>query len=144
LARHFNPFLVNDVVGFIGPEYLADGRQMIRAGLEDHFMGKLLGVPMGIDACYTNHMDADQNDLENLAILLTAGGVNYFMGVPMGDDVMLSYQTTSFHDIAALRQLLRLKPAPEFETWMVDVGLMRDGRLTDKAGDPLFIKSLIV
>ncbi len=143
-ARHFNPFLVNDVVGFIGPEYLADGRQMIRAGLEDHFMGKLLGVPMGIDACYTNHMDADQNDLENLAILLTAGGVNYFMGVPMGDDVMLSYQTTSFHDIAALRQLLRLKPAPEFETWMVDVGLMRDGRLTDKAGDPLFIKSLIV
>jgi len=144
LARHFNPFLVNDVVGFIGPEYLADGRQMIRAGLEDHFMGKLLGVPMGIDACYTNHMDADQNDLENLAILLTAGGVNYFMGVPMGDDVMLSYQTTSFHDIAALRQLLQLKPAPEFETWMVDVGLMRDGRLTDKAGDPLFIKSLIV
>lgn len=144
MARHFNPFLVNDVVGFIGPEYLADGRQMIRAGLEDHFMGKLLGVPMGIDACYTNHMDADQNDLENLAILLTAGGVNYFMGVPMGDDVMLSYQTTSYHDIAALRELFRLRPAPEFEAWMVDLGLMNDGRLTDKAGDPLFIKSLLV
>jgi ethanolamine ammonia-lyase large subunit len=143
MARHFNPFLVNDVVGFIGPEYLADGRQMIRAGLEDHFMGKLLGVPMGIDACYTNHMDADQNDLENLAILLTAGGVNYFMGVPMGDDVMLSYQTTSFHDIAALRELLQLRPAPEFESWMCDVGLMLDGRLTEKGGDPLFIKSLL-
>ncbi|HEY9787634.1 MAG TPA: ethanolamine ammonia-lyase subunit EutB [Candidatus Obscuribacterales bacterium] len=95
LARQFNPFLVNDVVGFIGPEYLKDGRQMIRAGLEDHFLGKLLGVPMGIDACYTNHMNADQNDLENLSMLLILAGVNYFMGVPMGDDVMLSYQTTS-------------------------------------------------
>jgi ethanolamine ammonia-lyase large subunit len=142
MARHFNPFLVNDVVGFIGPEYLADGRQMIRAGLEDHFMGKLLGVPMGIDACYTNHMNADQNDLENLATLLTAGGVNYFMGVPMGDDVMLSYQTTSFHDIASLRELFRLRPAPEFEAWMEDVGLMSEGRLTDKAGDATLIKSL--
>jgi len=143
LARNLNPFLVNDVVGFIGPEYLADGRQMIRAGLEDHFMGKLLGVPMGIDACYTNHMNADQNDLENLAVLLTAGGVNYFMGVPMGDDVMLSYQTTSFHDIAALRELLRLRPAAEFELWMEDVGLMHNGRLTERAGDALFIKSLV-
>lgn len=143
MARHFNPFLVNDVVGFIGPEYLADGRQMIRAGLEDHFMGKLLGVPMGIDACYTNHMNADQNDLENLAILLTAGGVNYFMGVPMGDDVMLSYQTTSYHDIASLRELLNLRPAPEFELWMEDVGLMCDGRLTDRAGDATFIRSIV-
>ncbi len=143
MARHFNPFLVNDVVGFIGPEYLADGRQMIRAGLEDHFMGKLLGVPMGIDACYTNHMNADQNDLENLAMLLTAGGVNYFMGVPMGDDVMLSYQTTSYHDIAALRELCNLRPAPEFELWMEDVGLMRDGRLTERAGDALLIKSMV-
>ncbi|MDZ4832498.1 MAG: ethanolamine ammonia-lyase subunit EutB [Candidatus Melainabacteria bacterium] len=142
MARHFNPFLVNDVVGFIGPEYLADGRQMIRAGLEDHFMGKLLGVPMGIDACYTNHMNADQNDLENLAILLTAGGVNYFMGVPMGDDVMLSYQTTSYHDIASLRELLNLRPAPEFELWLEDVGLMRNGRLTERAGDALLIKSM--
>lgn len=143
MARHFNPFLVNDVVGFIGPEYLADGRQMIRAGLEDHFMGKLLGLPMGIDACYTNHMNADQNDLENLAMLLTAGGVNYFMGVPMGDDVMLSYQTTSFHDIAALREVLGKRPAPEFEVWMEDVGLMSNGRLTDKAGDAVFIKKLM-
>jgi len=142
MARHFNPFLVNDVVGFIGPEYLADGRQMIRAGLEDHFMGKLLGVPMGIDACYTNHMDADQNDLENLAVLLTASGVNYFMGVPMGDDVMLSYQTTSFHDIASLRELLRLRPAPEFEVWLEDVGIMKNGRLTEQAGDATLIKSL--
>lgn len=142
LARHFSPFLVNDVVGFIGPEYLADGRQMIRAGLEDHFMGKLLGVPMGIDACYTNHMNADQNDLENLAVLLTAGGVNYFMGVPMGDDVMLSYQTTSFHDIASLRELFHLKPAPEFNLWMEDVGIMQDGCLTERAGDALLIKSI--
>ena len=118
LARHFKPFLVNDVVGFIGPEYLADGRQMIRAGLEDHFMGKLLGVPMGIDACYTNHMEADQNDLENLTVLLVAAGVNYFMGVPMGDDVMLSYQTSSFHDIATLREVMNLRPAPEFEKWL--------------------------
>lgn len=135
LARQFNPFLVNDVVGFIGPEYLADGRQMIRAGLEDHFMGKLSGVPMGIDACYTNHMDADQNDLENLSILLVAAGVNYFMGVPMGDDVMLSYQTTSFHDIASLRELMGCRPAPEFEQWLESRGLMKEGRLTPSAGD---------
>jgi ethanolamine ammonia-lyase large subunit len=143
LARHLNPFLVNDVVGFIGPEYLADGRQMIRAGLEDHFMGKLLGVPMGIDACYTNHMDADQNDLENLAVLLTAAGVNYFMGVPMGDDVMLSYQTTSFHDIASLRELMSQRPAPEFEQWLEAVGLWKDGRLTGRAGDAAFIKDMV-
>lgn len=136
LARQFKPFLVNDVVGFIGPEYLKNGRQMIRAGLEDHFMGKLLGVPMGIDACYTNHMDADQNDLENLAMLLILAGVNYFMGVPMGDDVMLSYQTTSFHDVASLRELMHLRPAPEFETWLNDRGLMKNGRLTGLAGDP--------
>lgn len=135
LARQFNPFLVNDVVGFIGPEYLADGRQMIRAGLEDHFMGKLLGVPMGIDACYTNHMDADQNDLENLTVLLVAAGVNYFMGVPMGDDVMLSYQTTSFHDIASLRELMGCRPAPEFEQWLESKEIMHNGKLTAAAGD---------
>lgn len=135
LARTFDPFLVNDVCGFIGPEYLADGRQMIRAGLEDHFMGKLLGVPMGIDACYTNHMQADQNDLENLAVLLVAAGVNYFMGVPMGDDVMLGYQTTSFHDVAALRELMNCAPAPEFEKWLETQGLMKNRRLTEKAGD---------
>jgi ethanolamine ammonia-lyase large subunit len=142
LARCFDPFLVNDVCGFIGPEYLADGRQMIRAGLEDHFMGKLLGLPMGIDACYTNHMDADQNDLENLAMLLVAGGVNYFMGVPMGDDVMLSYQTTSYHDIASLRELMNCRPAPEFAAWLEENGLMRQGKLTAKAGDPTFIAEL--
>jgi ethanolamine ammonia-lyase large subunit len=143
LARCFKPFLVNDVVGFIGPEYLADGRQMIRAGLEDHFMAKLLGLPMGIDACYTNHMAADQNDLENLTILLTAAGVNYFMGVPMGDDVMLSYQSTSFHDTAALRQIFGLRPAPEFETWLEEKGIMRDGRLTDRAGDPGILMGML-
>ena len=141
-ARLFNPFLVNDVCGFIGPEYLADGRQMIRAGLEDHFMGKLLGVPMGIDACYTNHMDADQNDLENLAMLLTAAGVNYFMGVPMGDDVMLSYQSTSFHDVATLRQLMNCRPAPEFEKWLEKHDLMQNGILTRRAGDATVIKQL--
>jgi ethanolamine ammonia-lyase large subunit len=139
LARCFNPFLVNDVVGFIGPEYLADGRQMIRAGLEDHFMAKLLGLPMGVDACYTNHMNADQNDLENLTILLTAAGVNYFMGVPMGDDVMLSYQSTSFHDIAALREIHNLLPAPEFEAWLESVDLLKDGKLTKNAGDPSYL-----
>lgn len=143
LARYFKPFLVNDVVGFIGPEYLADGRQMMRAGLEDHFMGKLLGVPMGVDACYTNHMDADQNDLENLTVLLTAAGVNYFMGVPMGDDVMLSYQTTSFHDVACLRELLNCRPAPEFETWLEAQELMHNGKLTTRAGDASYISQLL-
>lgn len=142
LAGCFDPFLVNDVVGFIGPEYLADGRQMIRAGLEDHFMGKLLGVPMGIDACYTNHMAADQNDLENLAMLLVFAGVNYFMGVPLGDDVMLSYQTTSFHDVASLRELSGCRPAPEFERWLEGNGIMCDGKLTKQAGDASYIARL--
>ncbi len=136
LARRYDPFLVNTVVGFIGPEYLADGRQIIRAGLEDHFMGKLLGVPIGADACYTNHAEADQNDCDTLATLLTTAGCNYFMGVPAGDDVMLSYQCTSYHDGATLRQLLGLRPAPEFEAWLVEHGLMLDGRLTSRAGDP--------
>jgi ethanolamine ammonia-lyase large subunit len=108
---------------------------VIRAGLEDHFMGKLLGVPMGVDVCYTNHMAADQNDLENLAVLLAAAGCNYFMAVPMGDDCMLSYQTSSFHDAAALRELLGRRPAPEFEVWLESRGLMADGRLTAHAGD---------
>lgn len=143
-CRLFNPFLVNDVVGFIGPEYLATGKQMIRAGLEDHFMAKLLGLPMGVDACYTNHMQCDQNDLETLTILLTSAGVNYFMGVPMGDDVMLSYQSTSFHDIAALREIFNLRPAPEFESWLEAMGLMKAGRLTDNAGDPSFLASVKV
>ena len=135
VARRYRPLLVNSVVGFIGPEYLWDGRQVIRAGLEDHFMGKLLGVPMGVDVCYTNHMAADQNDLENLAVLLAAAGCNYVMAVPMGDDCMLSYQTSSFHDAAALRELLDRRPAPEFEAWLEARGLMADGRLTDRAGD---------
>ncbi|HXJ37101.1 MAG TPA: ethanolamine ammonia-lyase subunit EutB [Candidatus Eisenbacteria bacterium] len=135
VARRYRPLLVNSVVGFIGPEYLWDARQVIRAGLEDHFMGKLLGVPMGVDVCYTNHMAADQNDLENLAVLLVAAGCNYLMAVPMGDDCMLSYQTSSFHDAAALRELLGRRPAPEFEAWLETRGLMEHGRLTARAGD---------
>ncbi|MCS7232504.1 MAG: ethanolamine ammonia-lyase subunit EutB [Synergistetes bacterium] len=141
LAKRYNPLLVNTVVGFIGPEYLYDSKQVIRAGLEDHFMGKLTGIPMGCDACYTNHMKADQNDVENLAVLLTAAGCNYFMGVPMGDDIMLNYQCTSYHDVVALREILNLRPAPEFEKWMEEMGLMEEGKLTLKAGDPsIFLK----
>ncbi|MFP4394247.1 MAG: ethanolamine ammonia-lyase subunit EutB [Anaerolineales bacterium] len=138
MAKRYNPFQVNTVVGFIGPEYLYDTVQITRAGLEDHFMGKLTGISMGCDACYTNHARATQNDIENLAVLLTAAGCNYFMGVPMGDDVMLSYQCTSYHDTAALRQLLGLRPLPEFEAWMEKIGLMEDGVLTEKAGDASF------
>ena len=114
VARAFAPFLVNSVVGFIGPEYLFDERQITRAGLEDHFMGKLLGLPMGVDVCYTNHAQADQNSADNLLLLLAAAGCNYFMGVPCADDVMLSYQSTSFHDALAVRRLFGLRPAPEF------------------------------
>jgi ethanolamine ammonia-lyase large subunit len=138
LARRYQPFQVNTVVGFIGPEYLYDAQQIQRAGLEDHFMGKLTGLPMGVDACYTNHARADQNAIENLAVMLTAAGCNYFMGVPMGDDAMLSYQCTSYHDTATLRQLFGLRPAPEFEVWLTDLGLMQHGVLTAKAGDPTF------
>jgi ethanolamine ammonia-lyase large subunit len=118
VARVFEPFLVNSVVGFIGPEYLYDERQIIRAGLEDHFMGKLLGLPMGCDVCYTNHAAADQNSADNLLMLLTAAGCNYFMGVPCADDVMLNYQSTSFHDALAARRLFNLHPAPEFLAWL--------------------------
>jgi ethanolamine ammonia-lyase large subunit len=118
VARAFDPFLVNSVVGFIGPEYLADERQIIRAGLEDHFMGKLLGLPMGVDVCYTNHAAADQNSADNLLLLLAAAGCNYFMGVPCADDVMLNYQSTSFHDALAVRRLFGLRPAPEFAAWL--------------------------
>ena len=135
LARHFSPFMVNTVVGFIGPEYLYDGKQVTRAGLEDHFMGKLHGLPMGCDVCYTNHMEADQNDVESMAVLLATAGVNFFMGFPMGDDVMLNYQATSFHDNATLRELLGLRPTPEFEAWMERMGLMQSGRLSSLAGD---------
>ncbi len=135
LARRYQPFLVNSVVGFIGPEYLRDAKQITRAGLEDHFMGKLTGISMGCDACYTNHAIADQNDQENLEMLLATAGVNYLMGIPMGDDVMLNYMTTSFHNNASLREIFGLKPAPEFEAWLERMGLWRNGRLTDRAGD---------
>ena len=135
VARRYSPLLVNTVVGFIGPEYLYDAKQITRAGLEDHLMGKLLGVPLGADACYTNHARADQNDCENLAMLLAAAGCNYFMAVPMGDDVMLSYQSTSYQDAAALRAVLKLRPAPEFEEWCERRGILRDGRLAARAGD---------
>jgi ethanolamine ammonia-lyase large subunit len=135
LARRYRPFLVNSVVGFIGPEYLRDAKEITRAGLEDHFMGKLSGISMGCDACYTNHAIADQNDQENLEMLLATAGVNYLMGIPMGDDVMLNYQTTSFHNNAALREIYGLKPAPEFEAWLERLGLWRNGRLTERAGD---------
>ena len=118
VARRYNPFLVNTVVGFIGPEYLYDGKQILRAGLEDHFCGKLLGLPMGCDVCYTNHAEADQDDMDALLTMLGAAGVNYIMGVPGADDIMLNYQSTSFHDALYLRRLLGLRPAPEFEAWM--------------------------
>ena len=134
-ARHFEPFLVNTVVGFIGPEYLYDAKQVIRAGLEDHFMGKLTGIPMGCDACYTNHMKADQNDIEDLAVLLTAAGCNYFMGIPHGDDVMLNYQTTGYHETAALRELFGLTAIPPFQAWLEKMGFVSDGKLTPLAGD---------
>jgi ethanolamine ammonia-lyase large subunit len=125
VARVFAPFLVNSVVGFIGPEYLYDERQIVRAGLEDHFMGKLLGLPMGCDVCYTNHAAADQNSADNLLLLLTAAGCNYFMGVPCSDDVMLNYQSTSYHDALAARRLFHLKPAPEFLAWLQRQGIYR-------------------
>ncbi|MDK0861262.1 ethanolamine ammonia-lyase subunit EutB [Clostridium perfringens] len=135
-AKRFQPFLVNTVVGFIGPEYLYDSKQVIRAGLEDHFMGKLTGIPMGCDACYTNHMKADQNDIENLAVLLTTAGCTYFMGIPHGDDVMLNYQTTGYHETAALREMFGLTAIKEFQDWLVEMGFVdENGKLTKKAGD---------
>lgn len=134
-AKHFSPFLVNTVVGFIGPEYLYDNKQVIRAGLEDHFMGKLSGLPMGVDACYTNHMKADQNDIENLAVLLTSAGCNYFMGIPQGDDIMLNYQCTGYHDASSLREVLRLNPIKEFAVWLEKMGLRENNRLSGRAGD---------
>jgi ethanolamine ammonia-lyase large subunit len=135
LARRYAPYIVNTVVGFIGPEYLFDGPQITRAGLEDHFCGKVLGISMGCDVCYTNHARTDQNQLENLAVLLAAAGCNYFMGLPLGDDVMLNYESSSFHDNAAIRDLLGLRPTPEFEAWMERVGLMAAGKRTARFGD---------
>ena len=127
VARSFMPLLVNTVVGFIGPEYLYDGKQITRAGLEDHFCGKLMGVPMGVDVCYTNHAEADQDDADALLALLAAAGVNFVMGVPGADDIMLNYQSTSFHDALAMRDLFGKKPAPEFEAWLARQGLLDDG-----------------
>jgi ethanolamine ammonia-lyase large subunit len=132
VARPFRPLLVNTVVGFIGPEYLYDGKQIIRAALEDHFCGKLMGLPMGVDACYTNHAAADQDDMDDLLTLLGVAGVNFVMGVPGADDVMLNYQSTSFHDAHYVRDVLELRPAPEFEAWLVRMGLVDDaGRMLD-------------
>ncbi|TPE50238.1 ethanolamine ammonia-lyase subunit EutB [Amaricoccus solimangrovi] len=137
VARRFRPLLVNTVVGFIGPEYLYDGRQIIRAGLEDHFCGKLLGLPMGCDICYTNHAEADQNDMDRLLTLLGVAGVTFIMGIPGSDDVMLNYQTTSFHDALYLREVLGLRPAPEFEHWLRETGIFGpDGRPLPGAGLP--------
>ncbi|MBS0961000.1 MULTISPECIES: ethanolamine ammonia-lyase subunit EutB [Acetobacter] len=123
VARAYNPLLVNTVVGFIGPEYLYDGKQIVRAGLEDHFCAKLMGVPMGCDACYTNHAEADQDDMDNLMVLLAAAGITFLIGVPGADDIMLNYQSLSFHDLLALRNLMNLKPAPEFAAWLEQMGL---------------------
>ncbi|MFN8198815.1 MAG: ethanolamine ammonia-lyase subunit EutB [Nakamurella multipartita] len=140
LAREFAPLLVNTVVGFIGPEYLYDGKQIVRAGLEDYCCGKLLGLPMGVDVCYTNHAEADQDDMDNLLVLLAAAGVGFVIAVPGADDVMLGYQSLSFHDVLAARAMLGLRPAPEFETWLAAVGLgdERGGvRSVDPAGSAL-------
>jgi len=135
VARAFSPLLVNSVVGFIGPEYLYDGKEIIRAGLEDHFCGKLLGLPLGVDVCYTNHAEADQDDMDNLLTLLAAAGVNFIMGVPGADDVMLNYQSTSFHDALYLRDVFGLKRAPEFDAWLIQAGIADgDLRIRDQGG----------
>jgi ethanolamine ammonia-lyase large subunit len=126
VARKFNPLLVNTVVGFIGPEYLFNGKEIIRAGLEDHFCGKLLGLPMGCDVCYTNHADADQNDMDNLLTLLGVAGCTFIMGIPGSDDIMLNYQTTSFHDALYARKVLGLDPAPEFKDWLEQMNIFDD------------------
>ncbi|MDN5567545.1 MAG: ethanolamine ammonia-lyase subunit EutB, partial [Paracoccus sp. (in: a-proteobacteria)] len=138
VARVCKPLLVNSVVGFIGPEYLYDGRQIIRAGLEDHFCGKLLGLPMGCDICYTNHAEADQNDMDNLLTLLGVAGITFIMGIPGSDDIMLNYQTTSFHDALYARKALDLRPAPEFEAWLHQHAIFdANGRMSDQL-PPLF------
>jgi ethanolamine ammonia-lyase large subunit len=135
VARRYKPLLVNSVVGFIGPEYLYNGREIIRAGLEDHFCGKLMGLPMGVDVCYTNHADADQDDMDNLLTLLAVAGCTYVMGVPGADDIMLSYQSTSFHDALYVRAALGLRPAPEFEDWLIGMGLMDEARRIRPRGE---------
>ncbi|MDR3427698.1 ethanolamine ammonia-lyase subunit EutB [Silvimonas sp.] len=144
LAREFKPFLVNTVVGFIGPEYLYNGKQIIRAGLEDHFCGKLLGVPMGCDVCYTNHAEADQDDMDSLLTLLGVAGCNFIMGVPGADDVMLNYQSTSFHDALYMRRVLGLRPAPEFEAWLERMQIFAPGgpALLTNTTPPIFAQAL--
>jgi len=144
VARRFDPLLVNTVVGFIGPEYLFNGKQILRAGLEDHFCGKLLGLPMGCDVCYTNHAEADQDDMDVLLTMLGVAGCNYIMGVPGADDIMLHYQSTSFHDALYLRSMLQLRPAPEFEAWLSRMGILEGGlRLrTARALPPVFERAL--
>jgi len=141
-ARRYKPFLVNTVVGFIGPEYLEDGPQITRAGLEDHFMGKLMGLPMGCDACFTYHSAMSQDELENLELLLAAAGCSYLMSLPVGDDIMLNYQSTSFHDIPSVRGLLGLRPTPEFDAWLHAVGILVDGAPGPRFGDPTAVTSL--
>lgn len=134
-ARHYDPYIVNTVVGFIGPEYLYNSKQVIRAGLEDHFMGKMHGLPMGVDICYTNHIKADQNDIEDLGVLLTAAGVNFIIATPMGDDCMLNYQSMSYHDVATLNQLFGKTPAPAFLEWLEKMGIYENGHLGPNAGN---------
>lgn len=136
LARHYKPFLVNTVVGFIGPEYIYDTKELIRASLEDIFCGLFHGLPMGCDICYTNHMKADQNDVDSLLVMLASSGCRYVMGVPEGDDIMLMYQSTGFHDIATVREMLNKRPIREFENWLEKFGIMKNGKLTELAGDP--------
>lgn len=133
-ARRYDPFIVNTVVGFIGPEYLYNSKQVIRAGLEDHFMGKMHGIPMGVDICYTNHIKADQNDMEDLGVLLSAAGVNFIIATPMGDDCMLNYQSMSYHDVATLRSTMNKLPSPEYLTWLEKMGIYENGRLGPNAG----------
>ena len=143
VARHYDPLLVNSVVGFIGPEYLYDGKQIIRAGLEDHFCAKVLGLPMGMDVCYTNHANADQDDMDNLLTLLGVAGCNFFMGVPGTDDIMLNYQSTSFHDALYIRKVLQKKPAPEFESWLIKMGIIDgDGVKLDVRGSHKLLTNL--
>jgi len=142
VARHFQPLLLNTVVGFIGPEYLYDGKQIIRAALEDLFCGRLLGVPMGCDACYTNHAEADQNDIDTLLVLLGAAGCAYIMGVPGADDIMLNYQSTSYHDVRFLQTTLGLRPAPEFEAWLERVGITDQDRRLARDGHTLLMPAV--
>jgi ethanolamine ammonia-lyase large subunit len=140
LARRYKPFLLNTVVGFIGPEYLENGPQITRAALEDHFMGKLLGIPMGCDACFTYHADMSQDELESLKVLLGAAGCAYLMALPVGDDIMLNYQSTSYHDIPSVRRLLQKRPTPEFDAWLSSRGILDGSEPGERFGDPTVLR----